>query len=76
MYLYKLVHMLKCLYDLFFQALRILLFGTPYTGFNSDWRKQHINFFSNMSYTLSFYKVICDVHVKSHVWLIYCEINH
>ncbi|KAJ7390324.1 hypothetical protein OS493_026200 [Desmophyllum pertusum] len=39
------------------RALRVLLFGTPYTGFNSDWRKQHINFFSNMSYTLSFYKL-------------------
>lgn len=45
----------------FFQALRVLLFGTPYTTFNSDWRKQHINFFSNMSYALSFYKVIFDV---------------
>ena len=43
-----------------FQALRVLLFGTPYTTFNSDWRKQHINFFSNMSYALSFFKVICD----------------
>ena len=41
----------------FFQALRVLLFGTPYTSFNSDWRKQHINFFTNMSYALSFYKV-------------------
>ncbi|XP_078381817.1 inactive ubiquitin carboxyl-terminal hydrolase MINDY-4B-like [Oculina patagonica] len=39
------------------RALRVLLFGTPYTTFNSDWRKQHINFFSNMSYALSFYKL-------------------
>lgn len=39
------------------RALRVLLFGTPYTSFNSDWRKQHINFFSNMSYALSFYKL-------------------
>lgn len=39
------------------RALRVLLFGTPYTSFNSDWRKQHINFFSSMSYALSFYKL-------------------
>ena len=45
----------------FCQALRVLLFGTPYTSFNSDWRKQHINFFSNMSYALSFYKVIFNL---------------
>jgi len=38
------------------RALRVLLFGTPYTSFNSDWRKQHINFFTNKSYALSFYK--------------------
>lgn len=40
----------------FARALRVLLFGTPYTSFSSDWRKQHINFFTNMSYALSFYK--------------------
>lgn len=39
------------------KALRVLLFGTPYTSFNSEWRKQHINFFTNLSYALSFYKV-------------------
>ena len=49
---------LSILTYLHFQALRVLLFGTPYTSFNSDWRKQHINFFTNMSYALSFYKVI------------------
>lgn len=39
------------------KALRVLLFGTPYTSFNSDWRRQHINFFSHKSYALSFYKL-------------------
>lgn len=39
----------------------MLLFGTPYTSFNSDWRRQHINFFSHKSYALSFYKVTWGV---------------
>ena len=39
----------------------MLLFGTTYTSFNSDWRRQHINFFSHKSYALSFYKVTWGV---------------
>lgn len=39
------------------KALRVLLFGRPYTSFNLDWRRQHINFFSQKSYALSFHKL-------------------
>ncbi|EDO38391.1 predicted protein [Nematostella vectensis] len=38
------------------QSLRTVLFGTCGTSFNSDWRKQHINFSMNSHYGLSFYK--------------------